>query len=176
MFTDYSLESVLQQGRQAIEGIAYHVAELGAMIAVSAGRYSTFAEYLPRIVEFCTLFLAIAMLLLCRRLRRERFAICGMATELELQRARLVELKELHNSAVALTTRLNSEVVDFGGRLRRMEARVGRPDPKIAAAMARAGTRTQDMVECGISHGEVHLLHALNSGRAAQSRTVASGV
>ena len=68
------------------------------------------------------------------------------------------------------------ELTEQRARMRGIESRVGKPDPQLATAMARAGTRSRDMVECGLSHGEVHLLQALNSARSGQPQAaVATG-
>jgi hypothetical protein len=64
---------------------------------------------------------------------------------------------------------------DLGGRQRSLEARAGKPDPKLAAAMARAGTRRQHMVDCGLSHSEVHLLNALSARKKVPPRTAMAG-
>ncbi len=128
-------------------------------------------DQLPQLSEICALVLAVAVLLLGRRVRRSRAAMRGMVTELEQFRQQFIASDRRQKEMEERIMRVSNELAGQRGRVRAMEARVGKPDPQVATAMARAGTRKQDMVECGLSHGEVHLLHALNSARPAQTHT-----
>ena len=126
-------------------------------------------EFLSRLPEVCLLCLAIVVLLLCRRVRRDRAAIRGLAGELQTYRRITADSHRLQLTMEERLAGLRNDIADLAGRQRSMEARVGKPDSKLAVAMARAGTRPQQMVECGLSHAEVHLLRALNAGVSAQA-------
>jgi hypothetical protein len=123
---------------------------------------------LPNLPVICSLMLAFAVLLLCGRVRRTRAAMRGMTNELERYRQQFSAADQRQQHLEARIAHLTSEFSEQRARLRSIEGRVGKPDTLRANAMARAGTRKRDMVECGLSHSEVHLLHALNSARSAQ--------
>ena len=138
--------------------------ELG--VAEAAARYPVVEAYLPQTFDACILLLAVAVLLLARRTRRDRRALRGLIVETERQRSEIDTLSAFRVKAEERLARVSGDIADLAARQRGVEARVGKPDPQLAAAMARAGTGSRQMVECGLSHGEVHLLNALSAGRS----------
>ena len=126
-------------------------------------RFPDLAQYLPQIFEACVLLLAVAALLLARRARRDRRALRGMAAELHAQQAELRKLATFCATLEEKIARSAGLAEEIAARQRSVEARVGKPDPRQAAAMARAGTAPAQMIDCGLSHSEVHLLRALAS-------------
>ena len=135
-------------------------------VAEAAARYPDVEAYLPQMFDACILLLALAVLLLARRTRRDRRALRGLIIEAERQRSELDALTAFRVKAEERLARVYGDIADIAARQRGVEARVGKPDPQLAAAMARAGTGSKQMVECGLSHGEVHLLNALSAGHS----------
>jgi hypothetical protein len=128
-------------------------------------QYPYMLDYLPKLTSLSTLLLAVAVFLLCRRVRRDRSAIRGLLSEIRDIRDQVATLR---NAQTATTTRisgLGNDVIEVRTRQRSIEARVGKPDTKVAAAMSRAGMRDRELVDCGFSHSEVQLLTALNAAR-----------
>lgn len=120
-------------------------------------------QHLPQTFEYCVLALALAVLLLARRSRRDRRAMRGLLAQLQEQQTLLRDFAQVHAALEEKIARTASAAADVAERQRGVEARVGKPDPKLAAAMTRAGAARQQMIDSGLSHGEVHLLRALAS-------------
>jgi hypothetical protein len=143
---------------------------LEAGLAVINESFPLIAEHLPQPLESCTLVLALAVWCLFRKARRDRAAMRGMLAELENCTMRIVNSETHQVEIERRLTRMRTDVTELGRRQRSFETRVGKPDPALAAAMARAGMQPQHMVDCGLSHTEVHLLNALNAGRGGRSQ------
>ena len=164
MNTSISPEELLAQAREWLSWLRDYVSaflESGAANALE--QFPELQHYLPQLFEFCVLSLALAVLLLARRSRRDRRAMRGLLAELQTQRSQLRDFAEAHVLLEEKIARTASSVADVAERQRGVEARVGKPDPKLAAAMTRAGAARRQMIDSGLSHGEVHLLRALAS-------------
>lgn len=127
------------------------------------------AESLFLLPLACIVLFALFACHLGRQLRRTRAALGGLLAEVErLSRSDAVQERSCAKLQSNLG-RLIGDTAELQRRQRSLELRLGKPDSKLAAAMTRAGTKSQHMVDCGLSHGEIHLLQALNAGGAARA-------
>ena len=158
-------------GSDALTGLSGEAGKLMASLDARAGGLESQLEALP---IYATMALAFVVLVLARRLYRTRAALRGLASEMEGARAELVEARKVWSNTEVRVNRLLADVANVHSRQRSFESRLGKPDPKVAAAMSRAGTRPQQMVDCGLSHSEVHLLNALASAKAGNTEVVSA--
>jgi len=120
----------------------------------------------------CCLVLALLWLRL-RSLSRSYRTLRGEMSRMQMQ---LLGMERLQFESEKKYGQFDYRISDLDARQRRAEARLGKPDTKLAVALTRAGASSRELVDCGLSHSESHLLQGLNARAAAAAvRAVAEG-
>jgi hypothetical protein len=116
----------------------------------------------------------LALALLWLRLRSVSRSYRTLRGEMSRMQMQLLGIERLQFESEKKYGQFDYRISDLDARQRRAEARLGKPDTKLAVALTRAGASSRELVDCGLSHGESHLLQGLNA-RAAAAAAVPEG-
>jgi hypothetical protein len=120
--------------------------------------------------EILAATLAVAIIVIWLRLRAVSRAAQTLRGEMRRIQMQLLGIERLQFESEKKYGQFDYRIGDLDARQRRAEARLGKPDTKLAVALTRAGASSRELVDCGLSHGESHLLHELNAKAAQNSR------
>ena len=121
--------------------------------------------------EIALIILALCVWRMAVHQRIERTQNMARSAELDRLRMQILGIERLQFESEKKAARAALAAKDLVARVRLIELRQGKPDEQIAAALTRAGASTRRMVDVGISHGEAHLLRALNRKQQPQQPT-----
>lgn len=121
-------------------------------------------------MQIIVALLALGLLYSWRRLRQVYRIHQTLRGEMSRMQMQLLGIERLQFESEKKYGQFDYRISELDARQRRAEARLGKPDTKFAVALTRAGASSRELVDCGLSHSESHLLQGLNAKAASSSK------
>ncbi len=115
------------------------------------------------------LMLALIFALVCLlSARRAGKRAARLETEISKLGAGLLALERLHFRSERQMVLLDDDLKSLKTKQQKSSLRESKVDYRLAAAMIRAGAGEKQIVDCGLSHGEAHLIDALHGRKGEE--------